>query len=56
MIQRGVDVLKDPRVFAERVALVYRDSPASLVASFVVSSVIMRCGLAESDGAGALVW
>ena len=53
---RGVDVLKDPRVFAERVALVYRDCAISLAASLIISTVILHFGLARDGAVSVLAW
>ena len=53
---RGAEILRDPRVFAERVALVYRDSATSLLASLIISSVILAFGLAEGGVVSVLAW
>ena len=56
MKRRGAEVLRDPRVFAERVALVYRDCATSLLASLILSSVILAFGLAEGGVVSVLAW
>jgi len=48
--------LTDPRVFAARVALVYRDTVVSLVASFVVSSLIAFLVAQHAGMTSVLAW
>ena len=54
--RRGAEVLRDPRVFAERLALVYRDCATSLLASLIISSVILAFGLAAGGAVSLLAW
>ena len=54
--RHGTEVLRDPRVFAERVAHVYRDCATSLLASLIISSVVLVFGLAEGGVVPVLAW
>ena len=53
---RRAEALKNPRVFAERVALVYRDCATSLLASSIISTVILYFGLAQDGAVSVLAW